>query len=243
MCIYGEDKNRWRGEESGISTVPSSHGESKQRPLPRLLYRDTVFKTLQLQKIKIGKPVIRAPGKYITGVNAYMLKTKPTLNISLCVVVAQSCQTLCNPMDSSPLGSSGHGILQARILEWVAIPFSRESSWPRDRTPVFCTAGRFFTIWAPRETHIFHYTVCYTTLFPALPKYGNFYEHILLKKANCIWQFSLFFKSQIESRKSNYWSNIIFTQLWFYHLSVKSEPDSMANQFSHLITLKNLAEH
>ena len=51
-------------------------------------------------------------------------------------------------MDSSPPGSSVQGILQARILEWVAIPFSRGSSWPRDWTQVSCTAGRFFTIWA-----------------------------------------------------------------------------------------------
>ena len=45
------------------------------------------------------------------------------------------------------LSSSVHGILQARILEWVAIPFSRGSSWPRDWTRVSCIAGRFFTIW------------------------------------------------------------------------------------------------
>ena len=47
--------------------------------------------------------------------------------------------------------SSVHGILQARILEWVAIPFSRGSSWPRDWTWVSCIAGRFFTIWGSRE--------------------------------------------------------------------------------------------
>ena len=46
--------------------------------------------------------------------------------------VAQSCPTLCDPMDCSPPGSSIHGILQARTLEWVAISFSRRSSWPRD---------------------------------------------------------------------------------------------------------------
>ena len=46
----------------------------------------------------------------------------------------QSCQTLCNPMDCSLPGSSVHNILQARILDWVAIPFSRGSSWPRDQT-------------------------------------------------------------------------------------------------------------
>ena len=59
--------------------------------------------------------------------------------------IAQSCLTLCDPMDCSPPGSSIHGILQARVLEWVAIPFSRGSSQPRDRTGVSCIAGRFFT--------------------------------------------------------------------------------------------------
>ena len=47
--------------------------------------------------------------------------------------------------------SSDHGILQARILEWVAILFSRGSCWPRDQTQVSCIAGRFFNIWASRE--------------------------------------------------------------------------------------------
>ena len=61
--------------------------------------------------------------------------------------VAQSCPTLCNPVDCSPPGSSICGILQVRILEWVAVSFSRESSWPRVRTPVSCIAGRFL-IWA-----------------------------------------------------------------------------------------------
>ena len=67
------------------------------------------------------------------------------------VLVAQSCLTLFDPVDCSPPGSSVHWILQARILEWVAIPFSRESSRPRDWTQVSCTADRFFTVWATRE--------------------------------------------------------------------------------------------
>ena len=62
------------------------------------------------------------------------------------VLVLQTCPTLCDPMDCNPPGSSVHGILQARILEWVAIPFSRGSSRPGDRTWVSCIAGRFFTI-------------------------------------------------------------------------------------------------
>ena len=71
-----------------------------------------------------------------------------------CVLVSQACPTLCDPMDCSPPGSSVHGILQARILEWVAIPFSRGSSWPRDQIQASCTAGRFFTIWASREAFL-----------------------------------------------------------------------------------------
>ena len=65
--------------------------------------------------------------------------------------VAQSCPTLCDPMDGSLPGSSIHGVFQARILEWFAISFSRGSSQPRDRTQVSCTMGRLFTVWDTRE--------------------------------------------------------------------------------------------
>ena len=65
--------------------------------------------------------------------------------------VAQSYPTLCDPVDCSPPGSSVHGILQARILEWVSISFSRGSSLPRDRTQVSCIAGRCFNLWTTRE--------------------------------------------------------------------------------------------
>ena len=65
--------------------------------------------------------------------------------------VTQSCPNLCNPMDCSLPGSSIHGIFQARILEWVAFPFSRRSSQPRDWTWVSRIVGRCFTVWATRE--------------------------------------------------------------------------------------------
>ena len=66
--------------------------------------------------------------------------------LPVCVFVAQSCPTLCDPMDCSPLpGSSVHRILQARILEWDAMPSSRGSSQPKDGTWVSRTADRFFT--------------------------------------------------------------------------------------------------
>ena len=66
-------------------------------------------------------------------------------------LVSQSYLTLCCPMDCSPLDSSVHGISQARILEWVAMPSSRGSSRPRDQTQLSCIAGRFFTDGATRE--------------------------------------------------------------------------------------------
>ena len=65
---------------------------------------------------------------------------------------------LCDLMNRSPPVSSVHGILQARILECLAISFSRGSSGPRDQTLVSYIAGRFFTVWATREVHV-HYTI------------------------------------------------------------------------------------
>ena len=65
----------------------------------------------------------------------------------LCLV-AQSCLSLCNPMDLALQAPLSMGILQARILEWVAVPSSRGSSQPKNLTQVSCIAGEFFTIWA-----------------------------------------------------------------------------------------------
>ena len=72
-------------------------------------------------------------------------------------------ELFCNPMDCSPLGSSVHGISQARILEWVAIPFSRGSFWHRDCTPITCVsciAGRFFTSVPPEKPVYFYIDTC-----------------------------------------------------------------------------------
>ena len=69
-------------------------------------------------------------------------------------LVAQSCPTLCDPMDCSLSGSSLHGIFQAIVLEWIAISFSRRSSRPRDQTRVSRIVDRRFTIWATREVLI-----------------------------------------------------------------------------------------
>ena len=67
------------------------------------------------------------------------------------VKFTQSCPTLCDPMDYIV-----HGILHTKILEWVALPFSRGSSQPRDQTQVSCIAGRFLTSWATREAQVIY---------------------------------------------------------------------------------------
>ena len=74
-----------------------------------------------------------------------------SLSLQAECLVAQSCLTLFDPLDCSPPGSSVHGNLQARILQWIATPFPRGSSQSRSRTWVSCLAGWSFTIWTPRE--------------------------------------------------------------------------------------------
>ena len=82
------------------------------------------------------------------------LNSSPWISIDVFYVkslVTQSCPTLCNPMDCRLPGSSIHGIFLARVLEWVAISFSRGSSQTRDWTGVSHIVGRRFTVWATRE--------------------------------------------------------------------------------------------
>ena len=69
----------------------------------------------------------------------------------MCVQLLQSCPALCIPMNCSPPGSSVHGILQARMLEWVAISSSRGSSWPRDWTRISCTGRRILSHCTTRD--------------------------------------------------------------------------------------------
>ena len=77
-----------------------------------------------------------------------------SISSSVCVSVAKSCLSLCNPVDCSPPASSVHGISQAKILEWVTISFCRGSSWPRNWTQSPALAGRFSTTEPPRKPRI-----------------------------------------------------------------------------------------
>ena len=93
--------------------------------------------------------VLHMPG---TSLSCYQVSHTSLLRTACHVMlVSQSCLTLCDPMGYSPPGSSVLGILQARILQWFAMPFSWGSSQPRDWTRVSSIAGRFFTVLATRE--------------------------------------------------------------------------------------------
>ena len=73
----------------------------------------------------------------------------------------RSCLTLCNPIDCSLLGSSVHGLSQAKILEWVAIPFSRGPSQPKDQTLISCLGRQILYHWATLEAHTLSFTFAF----------------------------------------------------------------------------------
>ena len=79
--------------------------------------------------------------------------------VCVCVLVAQFCLILCDPMDCGSSGSSVHGILQPRRLEWLAIPFSRGTSQPRDWTRVTRIVSRFFTVWVTGKAPFSQYVL------------------------------------------------------------------------------------
>ena len=90
------------------------------------------------------------------------------------VLVTQSCPALCNHMDYSSPGSSVQGILQARILERGAIPFSRGSSSPMDRAQVSCLAGKFFSVSATRKPLSSKLNIC--KMFPMTSIFENIHQ-------------------------------------------------------------------
>ena len=112
--------------------MPPSRGSSQPRDRTYVSYACPLWQASSLPLVPLGKSLFR-------------------LEVKVSVLVALLCPTLCDPMDCSLPGSSVHGILQARILEWVAMPSSRASSQPRDQTQVSHIAGRFSTIWATRK--------------------------------------------------------------------------------------------
>ena len=117
-----------------------------------------------------------------------MYKTKTKWSV-------QSCPTLHDPMDCSLPRSSIHGIFQARVLEWIAISFSRGPFQPRDRTQVSCIVGRCFTVWATREVLIMyssfqllsHVQLFATPMNPSTPGLPVHYHLLELTQTHIHW--------------------------------------------------------
>ena len=108
-------------------------------------------------------------------------------------------------MDCSPPGSSVHGILQARILEWVAIPFSGGSSQPRDQHSVFSIAGGFSTVWDNREAFRLDYTIIITRR--KVQSYNNIHSTCFMNSESC-----------------NKTINTVIVELWVILIRMESLP-------------------
>ena len=119
----------------------------------------------------------------------------------------KSCLTLCDFMDCSPPGSSVHGILQARILERVAISFSRGSSQPRDWTWVSCIAGRIFTDWATKGRMDWFDLLAVQGTLKSLFQHHNLKASILWSSAFFMVQFSHLYMTleKLEKPKCRFW--------------------------------------
>ena len=124
-------------------------------PISRVSSFPGDIKVCAAQMLKLFLPPFECPNRIVASVTNYVV----CVCVCVCVSVrerVQSCPTLCDPIDGNPSGSSVRGILQARILEWVAISSSRASSLPRDRTCIFCI-GR----WVPYHlSHQESVTLC-----------------------------------------------------------------------------------
>ena len=135
--------------------------------------------------------------------------------------VAQSCPTLCDPMDCTLPGSSIHGIFQARILEWIAISFPRRSSQPRGWTQASCIVGRYFTVWGTRE--VFLVNKAEVNVFLKLSCF--FYDPVDV--GNLISDSSAFSKSSL-----NIWKFSVHVLLKPSLKNFEHYPDSIWNEHS-----------
>ena len=148
----------------------------------------------------------------------------------------------CDPRDFGPTGSSVHGILQAIILEWVAILFSRGSSWPRNQTWVSCTEGRFLPSEPPRKpqvlvSYLFYAWASLVTqmvtnlqsqspilspIFPSFITTGLFSIFVTLCFVNKFIICTIFFLDSTYK-----WSHIIFVFVWLTSFSMTTSRQSL----------------
>ena len=138
----------------GLVVISFSRGACQPRDWTSVSY---ISRQILYHLSQPGKPI--PPARH----TLFLIFLDPPLSfLSLkwkwsCSVMSDSLQ----PHGLQPTGSSFHGIFQARVLEWIAISFSRGSSPPRGQTPVSCIVGRCFTIWATREVSFLNYLFNY----------------------------------------------------------------------------------
>ena len=108
--------------------------------------------------VTINRLIVVVILQCIQKLNHYVVQNDTSImlcvNCGGCCLVSRLYLTLCNPLGYSPPGSSVHGISQARILEWIAISFSRECSQPRNQTPISCIGRLILYHWTTREAHV-----------------------------------------------------------------------------------------
>ena len=131
--------------ESGLETILNWKHLSNQQPQKKKCY-------LKLSRTSRKYSCHLPSSEKVSFLKEDWPSAQESINSAPFMCVSHSVMSsFCNPMDRSPPGSSVHGILQARILGWVAISISSRYDRPRDQTQVSCIVGRFFTIWATRE--------------------------------------------------------------------------------------------
>ena len=122
----------------------------------------------KMDKIKCQSPIRAHRGRTMAGTDCLVCTALLKLFLRhCCCLVTQSCSTLCDPVDCSLPGFSVHGISQTRILEWVAISFSRESSWPRSQTHISCASciGRQILYQLSHQEKAKRYIECQVVIF------------------------------------------------------------------------------
>ena len=156
VFLWISRKISWHGvgghrRSADIWRLGSSGKASEERWLPSWILKESL--DVDLRRMSITDTRHHAVCKRARSLDTFIGSSQPPSGTGESDSVSRwvSRQTLCNPTDCSPPGSSVHAIPQARIVEGVAIPFSRGSSWPGDWTQVPWTAGRFFTVWALRD--------------------------------------------------------------------------------------------
>ena len=131
------------------------------------------------------------------------------LNLYCCCFFAKLCLTLCDPMYCSSPGSSVHGILQARIVEWLAIPSSRGSSWPRDWTCVCCIGRWILYHWASRvafqslRTALISVMLLWDVTYFLVYYLG--WMQKLIVSGNPTWHFILQWSSTVKENQDKTW--------------------------------------